>query len=109
MGPERPSPLPGGPSAERVAREELDAGLGGEDLEPPPALRLEQPRREGKAGGGVPVEDEVVIVPTGASELLVGRADPRADPRGAPEIERCAGHGAEHAGGSERRVHRGKA
>src|SRR5436309_15087076 len=101
-----PSPLSGGPAAQGVSREELDARLGGQDLEQPPALRLEQPRREDEAAGGAPVEDEVVIVPAGGSQLVVGRADPRADARGAPEIERGAGHGAELAGRNERWVHR---
>src|ERR1051325_11799877 len=99
MGPERPSPLSGGSAAERVAREELDPRLGGEDLDHPAAPRLEQPRREGKTGGGVPVEDEVVIVPAAPCQLLVGPADPRADPRGASEIERGAGPLPEPAAG----------
>src|SRR5262249_57611619 len=85
------SALAGDGAVEEVAGVELYARLGREDLHDPARRRLGDEGGPLEAGP-LPHEDEVVVVPPPADELLVLLPDPGPDGERLPELERGAAH-----------------
>jgi len=87
---------------------ELDAGLGGEDLEDAAGLGVDHAGGRAERAATV-IEDEVVIVAAAQPELLLGLGDALADGVRGAEVEGGPLDAAELVGGDEAGVHRGEA
>ena len=99
-------------SVEEVAGVELDAGLGGEDLEDAARLGFEDAGGEDRLGAGgawSAVEDEVVVVAVTELELGIRLVDVLADGFGAAEVEGGACDGEDLSAGDEVPVDGGEA
>src|SRR5688500_4824846 len=92
-------------SVEKVARIELEPGLGGVDVEHASGHRFREVRREREAISR-PIEDEVVVVASRAAQLLIIGIDAASNRRRQAKIERRTGHRGDRAGRHQLTVYR---
>src|ERR1700744_3345768 len=90
-------------AVEKIAGVELDAGLVGENLQPPASRRLVDFSRE-RDFSIRRIENPIVIVAVAELELLIVGIDARADGGGFREVERCTSYGLQFACRNQSRI-----